>query len=756
MPSIQRVACSGPVLLRRATAALASASVMAPLCLGSTSAYAQNGPEEGSSNAVARQLQTVTVRARQSIEQRFFAAGSLVTVDRQDIEQMGAESVADVLRQLPGVQVNANGNGSIDIRMRGMDRNATQVLIDGEKVGGGGQSGQIPLDQLPSDLIERVEVLRAPSAEHSGASGGTINIVLRQPSVKSETSVRLTHQQVWGQNALQSFFSKTGPVTEPAKEPDAIPVQPWTYFLAAGALERITGSDVERQTSTFGTNPSTLTSHDAYRYRTGQVWMVPRLSGRLGPLDQLNLRGMYVGTETRGRIGSVGQGADSFGPISSLVQDQTHTERGMLQMRGDWTHRFKGSKWETFLSTQSNSEKIDRTRSQTLTQASGQGATSSQFGDDQRERMVTLSSKLTGTVDPLLWMTGADVEERKLTVDTSSSSGLGTSGPTLGFGARTRRTVLWGQNEWELPGTTTLTAGLRLENLDTQTVYNGVVVNAQRSLVQPSLHLRTPLNDDTQVRFNLARITRNPALMDLIDRRLPSQGVNTLTNPDVAGNPLLRSESSVTLDTGLEHKWGPQGQVGLNVFVRQVSDVIARRVTENSVGLWTQTPQNVGDALVWGLEADAKKPVSWPAQWGLGSDWTFSGNASLLQSRMTRGDNFGQRIPGQARYLVNLNLAKPQPQKGGWYGGTTLSLQGAADLATSATASGRELAFATLDAYVGRVVPGWGYWRLQVYNLTDSPRVRERRDVDAGGRVTADRSTLRWTPRLFFSVGTQF
>jgi len=753
VPFIKRVAWSGPFVLRQTTATLACAWGLAPFYAGM--ACAQNGPEEGSGQAEARSLQTVTVRARQSIEQRFFAAGSLVTVDRQDIEQMGAESVADVLRQLPGVQVNASGNGSIDIRMRGMDRNATQVLIDGEKVGGGGQSGQIPLDQLPSDLIERVEVLRAPSAEHSGASGGTINIVLRQPSVKSETNVRLTHQQVWGQNALQSFFSKTGPLTAPATGPDAIPVQPWTYFVAAGALERITGSNVERQVSTTGGNPSTLTSQEEYRYRTGQVWMVPRLSGRLGPLDQLNLRGMYVGTETRGRIGSVGQGADSFGPISSLVQDQTHTERGLLQLRGDWTHRFKGSKWETFLSTQSNSEKIDRTRVQTLTPSSVLGSPS-QWGDDQRERMVTLSSKLTGTVDPLLWMTGADVEERRLTVDTTASSGLGATAPTLGFGARTRRTVVWGQNEWELPGTTTLTAGLRLENLDTQTAYNGVVANRQRSIVQPSLHLRTPLSEDTQVRFNLARITRNPALMDLIDRRLPSQGVNTLTNPDVAGNPLLRSETSVTLDTGLEHKWGAQGQVGLNVFVRQVSDVIARRVTQNDVGLWTQTPQNVGEALVWGVEADAKTPLTWPSNWGWGSDWTFSGNGSLLQSRMTQGDTVGQRIPGQARYLVNLNLAKPQPAKGGWYGGATLSLQGAADLATSATASGRELAYATLDAYVGRVVPGWGYWRLQVYNLTDSPRVRERRDVDAAGRVTADRSTLRWTPRLFFTVGTQF
>lgn len=740
------------------------AAVTVPVC----DAAAQS-PSEERAPSETRQLETVTIRARKSIEQRFFAAGSLVTVDRQDIEGMGAESVADVLRQLPGVQVNANGNGDLDIRMRGMDKSATQVLVDGEKVGGSRQGAQLPIDQLPADLIERIEVLRAPSAEHAGVTGGTINIVLRQPTVTSETNLRVIKQYVWGQSATQGFFSRTGPLSSSKSgESEVTPAQPWTYFLAGGGSDRLTGSDIRRSitTSTFGATPaagsgqSKAQSDDHYRFRTAQWWLMPRLSGRLGPLDQVNLRATLVGTQVRGQFDSLGTGQDGFGPIASQVIDHTASERGSYQVRGDWTHRLKGSRLETFLSAQSNSEQLNRTRGQSLSSSqimpSGSSFLPSAFADDQRERAVTLSGKLTGTVDPLLWMLGTELEERRLTVDTASSVGLNAVPQRFGLGARTRRGVVWGQNEWELPATTTLTAGLRLENTETRSDYSGTLASHQRSFLQPSLHTRTPVSDTLQVRLNLARVSRNPVLTDLIDRRVPSVGLNTPNNPDVAGNPGLRPESSWTFDGGLEHKLGEQGQVGLNLFVRQIKNVIARRITDNGVGLWTQRPENAGNATVWGLEGDIKTGLDWPKVIGWGRDWTLAGNASLLQSRMTSGDSVGQRVPGQARYLVNVNLAKPMPKTSGWFGGTTLAFNGAADLNTSPTSTGRELAYHSLDAYLGQVVPSWGYWRLTVYNITNSARSRSRADVDSAGRSTLEQSSLRWTPRVFLTLGTRF
>jgi len=738
-------------------------------------------PTEGSATE-ARQLETVTVRASRSIAQRFFAPGSLVTVDRQDIEQMGADSVGDVLRQLPGVQVNSSGNGNLEIRMRGMDRSATQILIDGEKVSGSRQSAQLPFDQLPADMIERIEVLRAPSAEFAGATGGTINIVLRQASVQRETNIRLTDQRVWGQNAFQGFFSKTGPVsgedrtpktaeaqpgTEAPLAPLAPPAQPWAYFLAGSVSDRLTGSNIHRDVAVTGANASTAQSDEKYRFRTNEWLLIPRLSGRLSAADQVTVRSLLLGNRVKGQFDSAGQGVNSTGlsagPTASSVGDATASERSLYQLRGDWTHRFKGSRLESYLSGQSGSEKIDRNRAQLLTNNLGSLNTLSTFMDNRTERAVTLSTKLTGTVDPLLWMLGAEVEERRLGVDTASSVGLGATPALFGLSSRIRRSVVWGQNEWALPADTTLTAGLRLETFETRSEAGSgggsgpvAVTTDQRRFLQPSLHTRTPVDENLQIRFNLARVSRNPALMDLIDRRIPSTGLNAPNNPDVAGNPSLRPQSSITFDGGFERKLGEQGALGLNLFVRQLTDVIARRVTDNGVGLWTQRPENVGNATVWGLEGDVKTAVVWPGALGWGRDWTASANASLLQSRMTSGDVVGQRIPGQARYLVNTSLSKPLSTKGGWFGGTTLTLNGAADLNSSATSTGRESAYASLDVYVGQVVPTWGYWRVTVYNISNTKRARERLDIDSTGRSTAEQSALWWTPRVFFTLGTRF
>ena len=77
------------------------------------------------------------------------------------------------------------------------------------------------------------------------------------------------------------------------------------------------------------------------------------------------------------------------------------------------------------------------------------------------------------------------------------------------------------------------------------------------------------------------------------------------------------------------------------------------------------------------------------------------------------------KVTGQARYVVNLGMARPLPPRGGWFGGGSVTLNGAADLMTSPGTSGREASYASVDAYVGRVVAGLGYWRVGVYNLTD-------------------------------------
>jgi outer membrane receptor for ferrienterochelin and colicins len=159
---------------------------------------------------------------------------------------------------------------------------------------------------------------------------------------------------------------------------------------------------------------------------------------------------------------------------------------------------------------------------------------------------------------------------------------------------------------------------------------------------------------------------------------------------------------------------------------------------------------------VWGIETDWKTTLEWA---GLGKDWNFSANASLLQSRMHDGPAAGERIPGQARYVANINVAKPLRVAGGWYGGASLNLHGASDQTGSTfayQATGRQAAHQQLDLHIGSVIPNLGFWRLNIYNITDWKQKRQRQLTDSSGVVYTESWVRTLTPRVFLTVGTRF
>lgn len=102
----------------------------------------------------------------------------------QSDPQSATGSVSDVLRNLPSVEVDVEGN----VSLRG-DRNVT-VLIDGKRSAMlAGNLGEA-LEQIPADHIEKIEVITNPSAEFKAeGSGGVINIVLKKNLDSDETLV---------------------------------------------------------------------------------------------------------------------------------------------------------------------------------------------------------------------------------------------------------------------------------------------------------------------------------------------------------------------------------------------------------------------------------------------------------------------------------------------------------------------------------------------------------------------------------------
>ncbi len=110
------------------------------------------------------------------------AVGSSVSIITGDeIRQRGAVTLAELLRDLPGLSVNQAGpRGALaQVRMRGGEANHLLVLIDGVEANDLAQGNEFNFTHLLTSGIERVEVVRGPQSAlwGSDALAGVINVI---------------------------------------------------------------------------------------------------------------------------------------------------------------------------------------------------------------------------------------------------------------------------------------------------------------------------------------------------------------------------------------------------------------------------------------------------------------------------------------------------------------------------------------------------------------------------------------------------
>ncbi|SFM53704.1 TonB-dependent receptor plug domain-containing protein [Thermodesulforhabdus norvegica] len=108
-------------------------------------------------------------------------------ITKEEMENVGAKNVAEAFKLIPGFYLrgeNVPGASYWHARLRGLDfdRGYGLILIDGERVLGGamGEYG-ISLNQLPPQMIERVEIVKGPGSVLYGsdALAGVVNIITK-------------------------------------------------------------------------------------------------------------------------------------------------------------------------------------------------------------------------------------------------------------------------------------------------------------------------------------------------------------------------------------------------------------------------------------------------------------------------------------------------------------------------------------------------------------------------------------------------
>lgn len=156
-------------------------------------------------------LDEVVVSANRNVMLRREAPNLVHVLDNKLFDATHSTNLAQGLNFQPGVRTedNCSNCGFTQVRINGLEGHYSQILIDSRPVFSALQ-GVYGLEQIPANMIERVEVVRGGGSALAGASaiGGTINIITKEPKGNSaEVGHSITSM---GSNVFENVTSVNG------------------------------------------------------------------------------------------------------------------------------------------------------------------------------------------------------------------------------------------------------------------------------------------------------------------------------------------------------------------------------------------------------------------------------------------------------------------------------------------------------------------------------------------------------------------
>ncbi|WP_213980635.1 TonB-dependent receptor [Sphingomonas sp. dw_22] len=674
----------------------------------------------------------------------------VLSYDLEYFQKFEPVSVGEMLKRVPGVTFTSDVLEYDQPQFRGLPPGYTQVLINGRRAPGGEADRSFFVDRIPAELVERIEIVRAPRADQpSEGAAGTLNIVTKESTsfeggfVKAGALVNARDggtrpsgaiayaghindsTDVWGALNYQkrrnpkkkvSYRFDDTPVTDDKRFPDGLN----SKYVSDPSFNNFEAQDDTRDGSDLSGSAE--------------------ISTRFGDGGHFRLGGFFVDTDRNedetSRTTEMDDGELAFDGVETQheeIDQQTYAVTGdaliplgnlKLGIAGGWnayrdhTDALASEGDEEDLSDLALNE-IESTR---IKDDEFTGTIFLRYGDSGPFKVKggidLLSKKRTGSNSVL------DVEDDETETD-----------PAATFTIKEKRYDPYLRLTFEPSSEVSIDAGLRYEITDRDVTGVDGTASYNTSQLNPSLHLRYAPTARDQFRASVARTVRRPDY-DLISPY--EQPENPGDDDTTTGNPSLRNEQAWGVDVGYERRLGAKGIVGVNFFYRDIKDLI-ELVSQggNEDGGQDFTPGNIGDGQTWGVEVDFSTPIN---VFAFGETGLFA-NYTYLDSKTT--DPFTgekRRFNNQPHHIYNVGFIQNVAP---------------ADVSFGATISGRSSAFESnldetvnlsydpdLEAFVEKRIGKHLVVRLSAQNLLD--RVKKENfnkwDGDSVEEILANRA----------------
>ena len=484
---------------------------------------------------------------------------TLVNVVGMDTyNKTNATTVAQGLAFQPGIRVenNCQNCGFQQVRINGLDGQYTQILIDSRPIFSA-LAGVYGIEQLPANMVDRVEVMRGGGSALFGSSAiaGTINIITKEP-VRNSASISHTTTLIGGSSALHN-----------------------TTDINAS----IVSEDNKLGLAIFGQN----TAKDEWDANGDGFTELSRISGQTIGFRGYIKTGLYSKvTAEYHHLEEFRRGGDNLDlpPHEVMIAEQTKHGINTGGLKFDWFSKDQKHRLNTFASIQH----IDR---------------ESYYG-------AGMDPNAYGQTGDLTWVGGAQYIHKAdncLFMPADLTVGLEYNEDYLrdnmwGYDRVTDQTVrivsAYAQNEWKNDQWGILIGG----RLDKHNLIKKVIFS-------PRANLRYNPTENINLRASYSYGFRAPQAFDE-DLHIDNVG-GTVSMIRLADDLRVEKSQSISVSADIYHSWGDwQGNLLLEGFFTDLNDVFAlKELGINEEGILIKERHNESGARVAGANIEGK--IAW-------------------------------------------------------------------------------------------------------------------------------------------------
>jgi outer membrane receptor for ferrienterochelin and colicins len=736
---------------------------------------AQPAPEEES-------LEDIVITGEIQYRNRTDTVAPELVYDQQFFEQFEPLSVGDQLSRVPGVAFTSDIGERDAPQMRGLGEGFTQVLVNGRPIPGAGNDRTVFVDRIPAEIIDRIEIVRSPSADiDSQGIGGTINIILKDgmslpPGIiarvgaiydtdneelnglgalsfsgrtddrrmawsatfdyQNRYNVKVLDQQLFDDTSPgfdtatdgRSLFDPDGfdpttPSTVAVEHEDQIDTRDSTDLSFNGDLTFALAPDHQLRIDAFVLNTERDETESGVLYvrEDGTLTANDDVSDEEWELDEIGSQAQHIEQQSYG-VSALYEGRLS--PNWTFESQGRYANFTEDNVETDFEDDPPEPVGQVVIDSDDTEMSVDGALtfdSETFAQSLGMAGFSLEFG-------VAFKQKTRDYSQQEFEDDNGDLDFDDPDDNITPDSGL--------FEYQEDRFDAWAMAEMELTPALTVQLGVRSENTDTESnVVGGASSSNSQDQLNPSAHLQWEPWANGQFRVSYARTVRRPTL----DQVVPFGNEDSPEDFDITeGNPDLDQETAWGYDIGYEHRIGQRGVIGFNYFHRDVSDLISLINTgEDATPLdladnaFVYTFANTGDGEVSGWEFDVSTPLSFI---GLDETGVFANYTSLDSERIEPMTGQEVRFNAQPEYVYNWGITQNIPA---WdmSAGFSYRKQG---LSTSVFLGEVERQWydANLEVFVERRLTDSVVLRLVGNNLLDADSIQAEQNF--GGDFAAD------------------